>query len=240
MSWLDFEKAIVGREITGVKTYGKNLLVCLKGDNGYLMGWRVHFSSTGWFFPEGKNALPITEAFLHTTADSSNRVWYTMDNGDEWVYRDSRTWGKFWVGAEHELWAYMTSRYGPDWTKQPERAAAVLEATNSKRAAKEVLTDQGLAAGVGNYLACEALFLAKVHPRELWSRVSPEERKRVTAATLAVIQAALSSNDHSHWKVFTKLNEPCSVCQTPIAYVKDGKSAKRGSYFCPVCQIQKT
>lgn len=231
-SWSQFESTLQGKKIVEIKTYGKNLLVEL--EQGWM--WRIHFSSTGWLYQEGEPALKVSEAFLHSTAESTNRIWFDLDDGSRWVYRDARTWGKFWVGRAVAIVGEICHRYGPDWIRRPEQAAAVLECVRTKRAAKDVLTDQGLAAGIGNYLACEILFKAEIFPRRTWDKLDLGDRKRITKTVVEVLRESLEKDDHKHWMVFKRKGLPCRRCGTPIAYVKDGLTAARGSYFCPLCQ----
>ena len=126
---------------------------------------------------------------------------------------------------------------GPDWLIEPKLAILALIRANTKRMAKDVLTDQRLASGIGNYLACEILYRAGVHPAARWHTIDRLGRAKIADEAIIFLEQCMNHADHSHWKVFDKKGESCPACAAPIAYVKDGGgNAKRGSYYCPVCQ----
>jgi formamidopyrimidine-DNA glycosylase len=57
---------------------------------------------------------------------------------------------------------------------------------------KAVLLDQGFAAGVGNWIADEVLYQARIDPRRLACDLEPPDSKRLLAALTRVVQRAVA------------------------------------------------
>lgn len=228
-TWEGFKLAVLGRQVVSIETYGKNLLINLEGDEV----WWVHFSSTGWFYPAKGKGTDIAEHFLHPTDEKTTRLVIGLDDGSVWHYRDSRTWGKFYVGWKLGVRNSLL-RYGPDWLKTPSAAMKALLELSSKRKVKDILTDQTITAGIGNYLACEILFEAGIDPARRWHELDKERKQRLLLACGKVLALAVESENHEHWQVFKRLGEPCKRCAAPIRRLAD--TTKRGSYYCGRCQ----
>lgn len=226
--------------ITGLDRLGKHLWVQIGS-----IAWHVHLSSTGWFLPSNEAAFeatatdPIHANFLHSVNDENVRLRIHLDDGQIWNYHDPRTWGKWWLKPYKALLddPYMQG-LGPDWLKEPARAKEKLQGAGSKRPLKEVLCDQTITAGLGNYLACEVAHRARIHPHTGFALLRPIQRTILNDEIEEFVALCMKSGDHSHWAVFDKLGEGCKNCGTPIAYAKDG-SGKRGSYYCPICQLEQ-
>lgn len=219
---------------------GKNLWVVV-GPLG--MGWHIHLSSTGWFVPANELARSLsnqelmdTEAFLHPVNQKGVRLRIHFNDGQVWNYVDPRTWGKWYLRTGRSMRENEYFRdYGPDWLLDSQKATLALQDTTSRRTVKDVLCDQRVTAGIGNYLACEICFLARIHPHQRYNDLSSDEKLVLASSSKYFIDLSMDSRDHSHWNVFGKAKELCPVCKTPIGYVKDSGGA-RGSYFCPSCQ----
>lgn len=216
--------------------------VVLVMSSGYM--WRTHLSSTGWFH-QTKRADVATEldiSFLHKAGPKSDRLKIVLGDGQEWAYTDGRSWGKFHLvkGTKPELDPYMAS-FGPDWLTDPDAAETALLMHRGNRRVKDVLCDQHLTSGIGNYLACEALFLAKEHPHTRWKELGPTTIARLAASIKQVVKEAMDARDVAHWRVFKRAGKHCvhgNEAQADfhkVSYVKD-PGDQRGSYFCPICQ----
>lgn len=236
--WTVFSRALHDHRITGLDRHGKHLWIQLEGSQA----WHIHLNSTGWFMPRNDQAKaatktdPIHENFLHPIDDRHVRMYFLFDDGQAWNYFDSRTWGKWWIKPYAQLTddPYMKG-LGPDWLRQPIEAEEALRESQARKSLKDVLTDQTIAAGIGNYLACEAAFRAGQHPHKSYRKITQKGRERLGEAIEDLLRESAKSNDHSHWCVFDRKGEPCRKCGAKIVYAKDGHS-KRGSYFCSECQ----
>ena len=239
--WPTFRDAIKLRTFTGVQRYAKYIWVTNESGVSGL----IHLSSTGWLRPGNEEALraigedenPIHKKFLHSVTEKNIRVRFVLDDGQLWNYHDPRTWGKWRVRPYLEpLEDPMIAKYGPDWLKDPEGAKQALMESRSRRTIKDVLCDQNLTAGLGNYLACEILHKAGLHPHVKYETVDREARLRLVNAVEPFLEDCMNREDHSHWSVFTRKGETCPTCEgAEIEYAKD-RGGSRGSYYCPECQ----
>jgi len=226
--WSTFLFAVRDAKILNIDRIGKHLWVQYGG-----FAWQIHLGGTGWFVPNGIN----TSTFIHSVNPKTVRVKLIFNRGESWDYHDSRTWGKWWIKPYEAMLEdpYFQS-YGPDWIRDPNLAKEALIGSRSKRFAKDVLCDQKLTAGIGNYLSCEILHRAGIHPHTRFHRIGNEDRQSLAAWAEVFVQECMKKEDHAHWKVFLKKGDKCMSCSTgEVLYVKD-VGGSRGSYFCSQCQ----
>lgn len=115
----------------------------------------------------------------------------------------------------------------------------------SSRQLKTFLTDQRAIAGIGNGLADEILFEARLSPLQRTGNLSDEEVGRLYEALGAVLkrQVALLRQSAAgslpqrepveHYSVHDHRDRPCPRCGTAIAWIS---YADRDTYYCPSCQ----
>lgn len=239
--WPEFRSVVLDNRIEELQRIGKHLLVRLSAGP---IWWHIHLSSTGWFRPgnlQAHHALanmdPLWKNFLHTINGKTRRLAIRLDDGQIWDYHDGRTWGtwRLWYEDDPYHLDYF-AKMGPDWLDNPQGATTILVYHDGARTIKDVLCDQHLTAGLGNYLAVEAAFRAGLHPHQRWSTLTKRQKIRLCLEIRKFLEECTLATDHEHWAVFDRLNQPCPKCSVPIAYAKDGINAKRGSYFCPACQ----
>jgi formamidopyrimidine-DNA glycosylase len=239
---------LVGATIWQVSRLGKQILINFKTIEGTEYYWLQHLGHTGWWLPHDDLARALTQVapihsyFIHSLPESSIRMFLIFEDVGVHAFYDPRTFSRSSVYTPKQL-AEVAKTFGPDWLMQRFNAAeAVLERLRSKpqHKLKSVLLDQRVAAGLGNYLVCEAAWRAKIHPLRLVGEVPDAKRQALLYHFLPnFIGESLFSNDHSHWGVFQHKDSLCAQCGVGrISYMKDSKRAteQRGTYFCPVCQ----
>jgi endonuclease VIII len=158
---------------------------------------------------------------------------------------------------DHELDHHpFLQRLGPDVLDETTTIATVearlLSQQFQRRGFPTLLLDQQFVCGLGNYLRSEILFLAGIHPTKRPIDCTPSQIHKLAAAAIAIPRQSYATkgitNDltralelkaqgkprwfYRHW-VFSRTNQPCYVCGTPI--VKDSAGGRR-VYFCPTCQ----
>lgn len=220
---------LIGSKVLSVTPKGKNLWV--QFDNGLAL--HIQYISTGWLRKEGPLS-PVELDFLHSVSPRTFRLQFAV--GDEkWVLCDARAWSKLRIcQCQMDDDEYLNSQ-GPDWGSEAEIARAVLMAYRSRAPVKYVLTHQDVTKGLGQYLMCEVLHRAKVHPRSRWRFIKDPIKALILDEVVKFYKECLEKDGHSHWNVFDKEDKPCPVCGTSIAYEK-ATTEKRGIYFCPSCQ----
>ena len=128
---------------------------------------------------------------------------------------------------------------------------AVIAAMRRKRTeVKRALLDQTLVSGIGNIYADEALWAARVHPRQSTATLSGPAASRLLDEVRIVLERALAQGGTSFDAQYLNVNGesgyfsrslnaygqqglPCPRCGTPI--VRES-FMNRGSHFCPRCQ----
>ena len=114
---------------------------------------------------------------------------------------------------------------------------------------KSVLLDQGVASGIGNIYADEALFRAGVHPLAKPADTDEALRREVWKAAKGVLRLAVDhggttfldfkdfhgkpGNFRRKLRVFQRDGEPCGVCDAELERIVVGG---RSTHFCPICQ----
>ena len=124
------------------------------------------------------------------------------------------------------------------------------QSLNKKLCVKQFIMNSKVVVGVGNIYASEALFAAKIHPKQNANKISLEQYKVLVKAiklilTKSIRQGGTTLRDflHSDGKpgyfaqtltVYGRANEPCIVCTTPISQERLGQ---RNTFFCANCQL---
>ena len=115
----------------------------------------------------------------------------------------------------------------------------------TSRQLKSFLTDQRAIAGIGNGLADEILYEARLSPLQRTGNLSNEEMKGLYEAMRSVLERQVALLRESaggslpqkepveHYVVHDHKGEPCPRCGTPIAWIS---YAERDTFYCPGCQ----
>lgn len=101
-----------------------------------------------------------------------------------------------------------------------------------RRAAGMLLLDQSFVAGLGNYLRCEILFAARIHPRTRTAELTQAQREAMLRAALEIPRQTYAEQGFD-FAVFMRNRRPCRVCGTRIVRETIGG---RPCSWCPQCQ----
>ena len=167
-----------------------------------------------------------------------DRLALAFAEGGELRYRNMRKLGGAWLAHGPEEVESLLGALGPDalsldWRTFSERLA------RRRGGVKAALMDQGFVAGIGNILADEILWQARLHPRRPIESLSPEERRRLFTDARRVLRESVRAYEtigrRRSWLSSVR-GEPgatCPRCGTPL-----GRAvvAGRTTYFCPRCQ----
>jgi formamidopyrimidine-DNA glycosylase len=249
--------ALVGRRVESVRRVGKHLLVELSGPDGAL-GLLSHLGMTGkWLRRGAGEAAPeYSRARLH------------LDDGATLHYRDPRLFGRLRLvpGARFEE-VKEVAALGPDPLERGIDAGALAEALARRRIpVKVAIMDQAILPGVGNILASEALFRARIDPRRKANGLARAEVKRVADAVLAAVNDTIARElarsaqvartqapgrrVSAAWEPEIEYVEEPGAANPFLVYDREGErcprckrepirrvvQAGRSTYFCPRCQ----
>jgi formamidopyrimidine-DNA glycosylase len=217
--------------IERVHRVGKTIVVDLTRKNAAAQ-FLIHLGMTGRLLV----STPDTPIPPHTHAI------LTLSSGRELRFVDARRFGRLSVADE--------TYTGPG--KEPltiplEDFIALFR--NRKTPIKAALLNQSLLHGVGNIYADEALFHSGIRPLRHAGRLTRAELTRLRTALQKVLREAIKLGGSSvsdyvdadgvagffqlHHHVYSRTNEPCRICKTPINRIT---LAGRGTHFCPTCQ----
>ena len=233
--------------ITNISRAGKQILTHFKTADDMPYIWRIHLGHTGWWLPGNDQAKerttrnPIADNFIHKLPVHTIRAMLVLSDGQIHHFYDPRTFSRWYVHTLAEWQEISSHEFGPDWMNDPLTAGFAVSKrvragarTHSAKTIKTLLLDQQIAAGLGNYLVCEILHRARVHPSTPISKISEGQLARIIKNVPTFIAQSYASFDHSHWQVFQRQGKLCNHCRT--AYIERLPEGTRSSYFCPVCQ----
>jgi len=235
-----FVAALTGRRVGEVRRVGKHILVRLEDPAGGAepLGLVSHLGMTGkWLRRSGVEAAP-----------SHSRARLHLDDGSTLHYRDPRLFGRLRLvpGARFEDVPEVAG-LGPDPLEEGidvDRLAAAL--ARRKIAVKVAMLDQALLPGVGNILASEALFRARIDPRRSASSLSRAEVKRLAGAVLASVAETIAREEgpevsyveegasENPFLVYAREGERCPRCRREV--IRRVVQGQRSTFFCPRCQ----
>ena len=184
-------KALLGRRVLAVRRRGKHIWFELNQ-----RPWPTfHFGMTGAFHTPGTKQLELASSSLRTDDTWPPRFWKIhlwFDDGGELVMTNKRRLGRVRL-REVPLSEPPISELGFDPLldlPSPKRFAELL----SRRSAliKALLLDQSFAAGVGNWIADEVLYQARIDPRKRAHELARPEIDRLRRTLKAVIEKAVA------------------------------------------------
>jgi formamidopyrimidine-DNA glycosylase len=221
-------RMLVGRTVREVSRRGKWLRFELD-DGGLLFS---HLGMTGDWVQRGPDApqQPSERARIDFVRGAGR--WSGVR------YLDSRRFGRL-VVARNDIpeWRAL----GPDPLADgidPRLLAHRLG--RRRRAVKDALMDQSVLAGIGNILATEALWRARIDPRSRTDALSPSDVGRIVRGLQTVIRRELAERQAADgrsldvFSAYGRAGEACRRCGWPLAHIV---LSGRGTTFCEHCQI---
>jgi len=219
--------ALVDRRIVEVQRRGKWLRLGL--DDGRALF--SHLGMTGkWVRRERSTPkLPYERARLDGKSASVR-------------YLDPRLFGRLELFAEGEA-PRAFDELGPDPLLDGLGGLGAALAKTS-RPIKVALLDQTLLAGIGNIQATEALWRARLDPRQRANRMTKAEVKRLARGLLATLAYTLSVEDSDEisyveeagadnpFRVYGREGEPCPRCKAALTRLVQ---AGRSTFYCAAC-----
>ena len=167
-----------------------------------------------------------------------DRLVLEFVEGGELRYRNMRKLGGVWLAHDRKEVERVLGGLGPDALAVGR--SAFLERLGRRRGGvKAALMDQGFVAGVGNIMADEILWQARLHPRRTVESLRDEDRERLYLDMRRILREAVRDYDFVERKrswlshIRGVAGAACPRCGTPLARTT---AAGRTTYFCPTCQ----
>ena len=204
--------ALVGRRLTATHRRGKFLWA--ETDGGPMLG--LHLGMAG--------SLTVDEAPAPRNWD---RFVLEFEDGGRLALRDKRRLGRAVLEPDFSHVGPDAAEVGRDeFRRRVGRGTAPLKAR---------LLDQGVISGVGNLLADEILWRARLSPRRPAGELTTDELDHLRRSVRAAMRDAIR-NGGAHTGHFTPFRErggTCPRCRTGLERATIGG---RTTFWCPVCQ----
>jgi formamidopyrimidine-DNA glycosylase len=201
-----FRRALIGRRVAGVHRRGKHLWLELDR-----RPWPCfHFGMTGGFHIPNAPGPKLVSSRIKSRGETwpprfmKLRVYF--NDGGELVMSDPRRLGR--IRLRHDpATEPPISLLGFDALLELPSARRLRELLSERSAPiKAVLLDQSFSAGVGNWIADEVLYQARIDPRRSAGSLSAEEVARVRARLKSVmtisVKARADSRRFPRWWLF--------------------------------------
>jgi formamidopyrimidine-DNA glycosylase len=205
--------ALVGHEFESAHRRGKFLW--LETFDGPVLG--LHLGMAGRIVLEGPGETPRWDRFA-----------VDFEDGSRFALRDKRRLGRVVLNPDF-------SHLGPD-------AAVVRRDEFRERigrgrgAIKARLLDQHVISGVGNLLADQALWQARMAPLRASSDLSSDELDRLRRELRSAIRVAIRKGG-AHTGTFVQARGPEGSCPRDGHALRRAHIGGRTTYWCPECQL---
>ena len=208
---LNIAEQLDGRRLLSADSQGKNLLLCFEPSLvlvSHLMmrgRWRMRA--------------------LSEPADEPGQPWLRITGSTHEATQ--------WNGPVLRLGRERLRRLGPDVLAEPAPIAALvvsLRGAAQERAIADVLLDQRVVAGVGNFWRSELLFAARIDPVTPLNALSDADLRSLMELTTTSMAEGRPAPG-----VYRRTHRPCRLCGTTIVSRRLGEHA-RNVYWCPSCQ----
>jgi formamidopyrimidine-DNA glycosylase len=204
--------ALTGRRLTRAHRRGKFLWV--ETDDGPDLG--LHLGMAGRIAVDEEEAPRRWDRFALEFAD-----------GGRMALRDKRRLGRAVIDPDF-------SHVGPD-AAEVSRDVFRDRVGRGTTALKARLLDQGVIAGVGNLLADETLWRARLSPLRVAGELSAEELDLLRRELRAAVRDAIR-NGGVHTGRFMPARERGGVCPRDGTPLERATVGGRTTYWCPSCQ----
>ncbi|AIE87485.1 Fpg/Nei family DNA glycosylase [Fimbriimonas ginsengisoli] len=184
--------ALEGHVVTGVGRKGKYWWIELD-ERPWLFG---HLGMSGWVRELGKSSQRLHSHGKAPMDDEDGnprflKLLIEAEDGSRVAFTDGRRLGRLWLADGPEV-DTRVKRLGFDVYEALPSVEELAKILGKRKAPiKAVLLDQGVFAGVGNYLADEMLYQAKIAPKRLSSSLTPEEVKALHTVTRQILKDAV-------------------------------------------------
>ena len=190
----NIEDALVGRTVRAIGRRGKTFWIELAGPGPTVYG---HLGMSGWIRELGTRDGTRLQAHGDAPLDDEHgrprflKLLLEARGGRGIAFTDPRRLGRIWLGPDpaHEKRVQRLGRDAFDDLPASNELAALF--ARRKIPIKALLLDQGALAGLGNWLADEVLYHARIAPQRLASSLDVREVSALRRAIRTVVGHAV-------------------------------------------------
>jgi formamidopyrimidine-DNA glycosylase len=219
----EIAEALRGRTLTQALRRGKSMWCETDGGDGPVLG--IHLGMAGRIVVDD---VAAGDRLVGPDGDRWDRFRIFFEDGGMLALRDKRRLGR--VRLEPDL-----SGVGPD-AALVSRDAFRARVGHGTAPLKARIMDQAVIAGVGNLLADEALWQARLSPLRLAGSLSAEELDRLRRAIRAAVRSAMKLGG-VHTGTFIEHRERGGHCPRDGVELERATIGGRTTYWCPEEQV---
>jgi formamidopyrimidine-DNA glycosylase len=189
----NIEDALVGRTVRAIGRRGKTFWIELAGPGPTVYG---HLGMTGWIREVGRHSTRL-QAHGDAPLDDEHgrprflRLLVEARGGRTIAFTDPRRLGRIWLGPEPAE-EKRVQRLGRDaFDDLPSAAELAALFARRKIPIKALLLDQGALAGIGNWIADEVLYQARIAPHRIAASLDAREVSALRRAIRSVVGHAV-------------------------------------------------
>lgn len=188
----EVRKAVLGRTVTGVGRKGKFWWVELD-ERPWLFG---HLGMSGWIRELGGKETRLKEHGNAPLVDEEGKPRFLKlllegEGGGRIAFTDGRRLGRLWLGDNPET-DRRVAQLGPDaFLELPPIAEFARVILKRKAPIKAVLLDQAVYSGIGNWIADEVLYAARIAPARIAQSLAGEEVEALHTAIRQILRFAV-------------------------------------------------
>ncbi|MFF6914944.1 DNA-formamidopyrimidine glycosylase family protein [Streptomyces sp. NPDC012466] len=214
--------ALEGRRFGTPERHGKWLLARTGGPTLVL-----HFGMTGL----------LVCGHADDPVETHDRVLFTLGGGRQLRFRDQRKLQGIWLAHDESDLERLLRRQGPD-ALAVDRARFDEVLVSRRGHLKTALTDQSVLAGLGNLLADEILWRARLRPDRGARDLTQEDRRRLFDEMRRTLRSSVTAGcvpPRDSWLTGHRDDRDprCPRCGSGL---RRSRMAGRGTVWCPECQ----
>ncbi|XP_061348013.1 formamidopyrimidine-DNA glycosylase-like isoform X3 [Gastrolobium bilobum] len=208
----DFEASVVGKIIVAARRKGKNMWLEL--DSPPFPSFQ--FGMAGAIYIKGVAVTKYKRSAVNDEDEwpsKYSKVFIKLDDGLELSFTDKRRFAKVRL-LKDPTSVPPISELGPDALSEPMTLKEFTESLHKKKTEiKALLLDQSYISGIGNWIADEVLYQARIHPRNIASSLSEESCSTLYKCIKEVIEKAVevgadSSQFPTSWIFHSREKKP--------------------------------
>ncbi|KAJ6807888.1 formamidopyrimidine-DNA glycosylase isoform X2 [Iris pallida] len=185
-----FESSLVGKTIVASLRKGKNLWLQL--DSPPFPSFQ--FGMAGAIYIKGVAVTEYKRSAVSATDEwpsKYSKVFIELEDGLEFSFTDKRRFAKVRLLQDPKA-VPPISELGPDALLEPMKLDQFVDSLGKKKIAiKALLLDQSYISGIGNWIADEVLYQARIHPLQVAASLSKENCGSLHRCIKEVIQYAV-------------------------------------------------
>jgi formamidopyrimidine-DNA glycosylase len=228
----EIRHALLGRELTSAMRRGKSMW-CQAGHSSEAVTLGIHLGMSGKIVIADAGGAEVDGGdYWEGRREPGDYRWarftVTFEDGGRLMLVDPRRLGRIRLNPP-------VDRLGPDAQLiKPAQFRALLASTSAPVKAR--IMDQQRIAGIGNLLADEILWRARIHPARIASGLTPAEQGRVLRASRDAIREALRDGGVHTLKIIPYRRRG-STCPRDHAPMSTGQVDGRTSWWCSAEQL---